>query len=566
LAPPLQGPSGQDRADVIAVRAAEIRLCSAELMLPGIAGLLLHGSAGIGKSVLAAHIADRVSSERPGTQVTTVAGPVSVDQLVEILVADRPSLVVLDQFDVNVVNGTIANRGLEAVLVCLAEEIAGRDDQGRLTRLIVTARRPVTLGPPILVRHVGPLTQQSADELASSLPRLSELTGAEREYAWRLTAGNPRSLLALDARLADATFADIADRLAREVTVRTGQPATEVLPIELDRVVAASIAAAAESVASQPLVAMRADTAPHALEDGTRRPRFTRLRVLGVALMATVVTMTPFAVRPLIAGSGPAASVAATHAARPVAQVKRTVAAVPAPDTAQVARTPQTAAAAWLASNVTSGTIIGCDPAMCASLSHQGVPQADLSTLRAGADLAADDLIVATPRARALLGQAIEAAAPELVASFGTGSRQVQVWEVTPGGASAYYSGGMAADVASRREGGNLIMGNASIKTAGDSWLVLCGGHVDSRILTALAEMAYSGPLTIVSFGAPNPGAAPQVPVRSVLIDVADPAAAAAYLNVQDPVMRPIVVRIGHASLWVEYGAPSPLGLFQSES
>jgi hypothetical protein len=49
------------------------------------------------------------------------------------------------------------------------------------------------------------------------------------------------------------------------------------------------------------------------------------------------------------------------------------------------------------------------------------------------------------------------------------------------------------------------------------------------------------------------------------VIDVADPTAAAAYLRVQNPVMQPLTVRMGRSSLWVEYGAPSPLGLFQAE-
>ena len=43
-------------------------------------------------------------------------------------------------------------------------------------------------------------------------------------------------------------------------------------------------------------------------------------------------------------------------------------------------------------------------------------------------------------------------------------------------------------------------------------------------------------------------------------------AAAADALEVQDPAMQPLSVRTGHGTLWVEYGAPSPLGLFQAES
>jgi hypothetical protein len=96
--------------------------------------------------------------------------------------------------------------------------------------------------------------------------------------------------------------------------------------------------------------------------------------------------------------------------------------------------------------------------------------------------------------------------------------------------------------------------------------MTLAAGQVDERIMLALAQMAHSAPLTIQAFGAANPGAATEVPVRSVLIDVANPAAAAAALEVENPAMQPLSVRTGHGTLWVEYGAPSPLGLFQAES
>jgi hypothetical protein len=515
--------------------------------------------------VLAGHIADRVSSEHPHAQLTTVTGTLTVERLAGILVADSASLVVLDQFDANVTDGTMANRGLAAVLVCLAEEIACRDDEGRRTRIIITARQPLMLSPRILVRRVGPLTRQSADEFASSLPRLGKLTGAEREYAWRLTAGNPRSLCAFDARLADATFAELAESLARAIAARAGLSATLVFPAGLDTPAASAIAAAVESVLTPPRTATRADAPdkPASRELAGRaharsRLRGTRLRVLSAALVVGVIAWAPFAAKQIVAHFSPAA--VAVRTSRPAIHVNPTTQADQADQAAEAATV------SWLAGNVTPGTVIGCDPVVCASLSRQGLAQADLAQLRPGSDLSADGLIVATPRARALMGTAITAAAPELAASFGVGSGRIQVWEVTPGGAAAYYSWRLAADMASRREGGNLIMGNASIKASGNGWMLLCGGHVDSRILVALAEIAHSAPLTIASFGAANPGAASEVPLRSVLIDVANPAAAAAYLNVQDPVMRPLTVRLGHASLWVEFGAPIPLGLFQARS
>jgi len=550
------------------IRPDELRRWSAELMSPGTAGLFLHGAAGIGKSVLAAQIADRIGSEQPETQITTVTGALTVEQVAGILVTDHPTLVVFDKFEANIADGAIADRGLAAVLVCLAEEITGRDDEGLPVRIVVTAEQPLTIGPRVLLRQVGPLTRWGADEFARSLPRLSQLTAAEREHAWRLTAGHPGCLRILDNRLADVAFADLAGRVDKAVSAQAGMPAARIFPTELDPAAAAAIVSAAEVALEPPPVVARAGSetgAPvltEAAPDGSARgPRLTGLRVLSAALVVAAIAWAPFAVRPLVAGTSATAAAAATTAVRVTQRAEhelRAVLATPAP------ATPEVTAASWLAGNITGGTLIGCDPAMCATLAQQGLPTGDLSPLHPGSDLTADGLVVVTPQDRAAMGAAIAAAAPELAASFGGG--QVDVREVTPGGAAAYNSGLLAADMASRREGGGLILGNPNITASGGTPAVLRSGQVDSRILLALAEIAHSTPLTIVSFGAASPGAAPEVPVRSVLIDVADPAVAAACLKVQDPMMEPLAVRTGPGSLWVEFGAPSPLGLFQAKS
>jgi hypothetical protein len=537
-------------------------------MCPGITGLLLHGAAGIGKSVLALHIASRISTEHPGTRVATVSGPLTVEQLAALLVPDSPSLVVLDQLEANTTHGVIASSELTTVLAYLAAEITHQDARRSTARVIITARQPLALGPQILIRRVGPLTRWSADEFSLSLPRLGQLTDAEREHAWRLTAGHPGCLRSLDTRLADTSFAELADALTELIAARTGLTARRVFPTELDPADAAAIAAAVDSMLNPPVpeavtaqAAAGTDAATNsgAVLDTSSRPdpdagrrRHQRLLVLAAAVATAAVAWAPFAVRPLLAGTARPAAVAA-----PVPRTYRAGQAAPAPDAA---------AAAWLAANVTSGTLIGCDPGMCASLIRQGVGQPQLSPLSSGGDLAADGLIVTTEQTPTQLSAAITAAAPELAASFGTGSGRVEIREVTPGGASAYRQWRLAADMASRRNGGNLMLGNPSIKASGDTWVPLAMGHVDERILLALAEIAHSAPVTIAQFGATSPGAAPEFPMRSVLIDVANPAAAADYLKVQNPVMRPLAVRIGHASLWIEYGTPSPLGLFQATS
>ncbi len=292
-------------------------------MNPGIAGLFLHGMAGIGKSMLAAQIADRISAEHPETEVITVTGTLSVDKLVASLVADSPSLVVLDQFDTNVRAGAMANHALDAVMMCLIEEIAGRDDPRRQARVIFTARQPLVLSPHILFRHVGPLSRQSAEELTLSLPRLGKLTNAEREYAWRLTAGHPGSLQALDARLADTSFAKLADSLAAAIATRTRMTAAAlILPTELDPGTAATIASAIEAVLSQP-AARSSALVPRAsaavltldgLDEGRRQPRRNRLLAVSAVLTAALIAWAPFAVKSLVTGSAPAAvTVQAAH-------------------------------------------------------------------------------------------------------------------------------------------------------------------------------------------------------------------------------------------------------------
>ena len=63
------------------IRSAERRRWSAELVSPAVAGLVLHGVGGIGKSVLAAQIAERVSRLEPDCVTTTLNGEVTADAL-----------------------------------------------------------------------------------------------------------------------------------------------------------------------------------------------------------------------------------------------------------------------------------------------------------------------------------------------------------------------------------------------------------------------------------------------------------------------------------------------------
>ena len=99
---------------------------------------------------------------------------------------------------------------------------------------------------------------------------------------------------------------------------------------------------------------------------------------------------------------------------------------------AQAARSD---AAAWIDQQVSRGTIVSCDPVMCSALLAHGFPAANLDSLRPSApDPLASDMIAATAVLRSQFGPRLTSVyAPITVASFGTGSAQVDVRDRGPG-------------------------------------------------------------------------------------------------------------------------------------
>jgi hypothetical protein len=202
----------------LSIRSAERRRWSDELAGPEVAGLVVHGVGGIGKSTLARQIASRLSHLAPDRPITAVSGEVSAAGLAVDPVDDR--LVILDNFDHNLreePNGwTVRDPALASLLA------------GWTGKLLITCRLPFTLPGAhpghLAFRHLGPLTRSGAGELAMSLPALGQLTESERERAWRLTAGHPRTMEYLDAVLArGARFGDVASRVRAAIEARTGQ-------------------------------------------------------------------------------------------------------------------------------------------------------------------------------------------------------------------------------------------------------------------------------------------------------------------------------------------------------
>jgi hypothetical protein len=210
--------SSSARRSILPIRSAERRRWSAELNGPAVAGLVLHGIGGIGKSTLACQIASRIG--RLGTEraVDALSGEVSAASLAAE--SEPGKLIILDNFDENLTQEpggwTVRDPALAALLA------------GWTGKLLITCRLPFTLPGAetgrLAFRHVGPLTRTGAGELAMSLPALGQLTESEREGAWRLTAGHPRTMEYLDSVLArGARFSDVAGRITAAIEARAGR-------------------------------------------------------------------------------------------------------------------------------------------------------------------------------------------------------------------------------------------------------------------------------------------------------------------------------------------------------
>jgi hypothetical protein len=202
----------------LSIRSAERRRWSADLAGPEVAGLVVHGIGGIGKSTLARQIASWLSRQAPEHAITAVSGEVSPATMDSVHESSR--LIIIDNFDENLSEEpggwTVRDPALAALLA------------GWTGKLLITCRLPFTVpgadAQRLAFRHLGPLTRSGAGELAMSLPALGQLTESERERAWRLTAGHPKTMEYLDSLLArGARFGDVALRIAAAIEARTGQ-------------------------------------------------------------------------------------------------------------------------------------------------------------------------------------------------------------------------------------------------------------------------------------------------------------------------------------------------------
>ncbi len=591
------------------IRSAERRRWAADLTGPTLAGLVLYGVGGIGKSTLASQIVSRVSHLEPEWVTTVISGEVSADGLLAAVAAalrrhpamspggsradsvraagrtdlpwehrldllrehvpgHLPVLVVLDNFDDNVSADGGGWKIRDPALAGLIASWAGATYRGKL---LITCRHPFTqpaAGPPLGFRHIGPLSRSGAFELAKSLPALGRLGEQELDRAWRLLGGHPHAMKSLDSLLAasEASFPEVARRLARAIGAATGdtaRPMRPAAPTELPPAAAGTIALAACDLLAGELRGQAPGDAAvngaHRRHARAWRPRTTFAAAVAAVLVATAV------------GVG-----VAWH---PRASTVRAGAAPPRPAAVlDHAAAIRSRTAAWVARQISRTAIDACDPDMCSALLAQGIAPGNLLELRAATpDPLGSDVVVATAAVRSQFGARLAGVyAPGILASFGSGGLRIDVRAIAPDGAAAYQAA-LASDVVARRDAGRQLLGNPHLRVSTTAAQAeLRAGQVDPRLLTTLAVLAATGSVQVTAFGDSGPGAGDGVPLRSAEITGPPRAGPArlrdmiAFVRAQRPPYLPSRSLItpgaaGSPVLTIQFAAPSPAGLLQPE-
>jgi hypothetical protein len=227
-------------------------------------------------------------------------------------------------------------------------------------------------------------------------------------------------------------------------------------------------------------------------------------------------------------------------------------------------------AAVWIAQQVASSVVVGCDPEMCAELQNSGFPAGQLNELQPSApDPLGSVLVVATPVIRNQFGTRLASVyAPLVIASFGSGADRVDVRYLPPLGTNAFESQ-LAADRNNRIVAGEQLLTNRHVQASVAARRALLAGQVDPRLLVTLSALAHHWPLRLVAFEDPSPGVPSDIPLRGAEIGAATSAglpAMVAFLSAQQSQYAPAAARItpdvnGQPVIAVRYDAPGPMGL-----
>jgi hypothetical protein len=243
---------------------------------------------------------------------------------------------------------------------------------------------------------------------------------------------------------------------------------------------------------------------------------------------------------------------------------------VPGTNALQAAAADRHQAAAWIAQQVASSVVVGCDPEMCTELQKSGFPAGQLNELQPSApDPLGSLLVVATPVIRNQFGTRLASVyAPLVIASFGSGAERVDVRYVAPDGTAAFESQ-RAADRKNRIGAGEQLLSNKHVQASAAARRALMAGQVDPRLLVTLSALSHQWSLHLVAFDDPSPGVSSDVPLRGAEIGAAASAGLSAmvvFLRAQQSQYAPAVARVtkvakGQSVVTVRYDAPGPMGL-----
>jgi len=292
--------------------------------------------------------------------------------------------------------------------------------------------------------------------------------------------------------------------------------------------------------------------------------RHTRWRVLAGFVLGLI----------LFAGGGLTVALARNSGPAPAPRPGRATPATRTPGLAQVqdATAARLQAAAWVAAQVSHSAVVACDPAMCAALQARGFPAGNLMTIGpATNDPLGSTVIVATAAVRSQFGSRLETVyAPAVIASFGSGSAQIDVRVYAPGGGPAYVAA-LRADQQARQNLGRVLLRSSRVSATPAARAELMAGQVDTRLLATIATLAGQGRVDVVGFSDSGPGASLGAPLR--VAELASPAGVTsgylpsvlALLRAQQAPYLATSLSLarldGQEVIRIEFAAPSPLGL-----
>jgi hypothetical protein len=236
----------------------------------------------------------------------------------------------------------------------------------------------------------------------------------------------------------------------------------------------------------------------------------------------------------------------------------------------QLAQADRQQAAGWIAREVASNIVVGCDLEMCNQLQKSGFPGARLMQLQpTSPDPLGAQLVVATPVIRNQFGTRLASVyAPLVIASFGTGAERVDIRFIAPDGSKAFEAQ-LATDRKNRITAGEQLLANDHVQASAAARQALLAGRVDPRLLVTLGTLAGLMPIQLVAFDDPSPGAGSDVPLRGAELGAAAATglpAMVAFLKAQQDQYAPAVASItqianGQHVVTVRYDAPGPMGL-----